>query len=550
MARCDGCRWRAGFKGDLSKIWRIEGGGDDVRVATSSGLLRVGADGVARPVSPELTGLRSMSSARDARGRLWVGTQDGAWLDGGAGHGHMFSGHPLLPGGFPADWIWQITRDREGGLWFAVADAGRGLRGAELGRLHPHDPCAGRPGQPGDHRGRGGAGQPRQPAVGGRGRRHRQARSGHRHGSSTSCGDMPESVISMAEDPQGRLWAVGAGRAVRGRRMARSQPLDTGAVGLSRPNRLVCGQRRARSTWRRGARAFSRSIRRPAQVRPVPMPDSAPGARGVGAAPRISGEPWYASAAGLMRMGPRAAQRMVFVDGVPRRFVMAVAFDSSGFWVAWENGLEHFRYRRRPRRARSAWCRCRPTGRAATSSACAPIARTSCGCSPTRGCGGSTRSTDRVHPLRPAGWPAQRRVQQRPHGDAGQRHDLRRDQGRRGRVQSGAAGRAAAAELAPKVVISAISVRERGVMRTLPAERHTLQLGWRDRDLRVVARVSSFINPAANRFRFRLAGLRYRLGRCGPAWRARVRRPGGRRLHACRSWPPGLAVAGGIWTRR
>ncbi|HEX5304486.1 MAG TPA: two-component regulator propeller domain-containing protein, partial [Dyella sp.] len=226
------------FHGDPSKIWRIEGGGDEVRVSTSSGVLRIGPDGVARPAW--VTGVRAMSSVRDADGRLWVGTQKGAWLDGGRGSdggGHMFTGHALLPGGLPADAIWQITRDREGGLWFAVADGGAAYLGPGwdgFSRMThvPDDPtslattAAEAVAVSRDNQlwvGEVGGVDKLDPATG-----------AVRH----VVSHLPDAVISMVEDAQHRLW-VAAQSALYVVEHGELQALDTESAGITRPNRLV-----------------------------------------------------------------------------------------------------------------------------------------------------------------------------------------------------------------------------------------------------------------------------------------------------------------------
>ena len=107
------------FRGEVGKVWHIDGGDGEVRVALEGGLLVIGPDGVARPLaSPQLSSLRILSSARDAQGRLWMGSLNGVWLDDGGGHLQHIVGQPLLPGGLPGDRLWQVLRDREGGLWF------------------------------------------------------------------------------------------------------------------------------------------------------------------------------------------------------------------------------------------------------------------------------------------------------------------------------------------------------------------------------------------------------------------------------------------------
>ena len=94
----------------------------------------------------ELTGLRSHEQrARCARPP--VGRHAGRRMARrGNGHGQMFTGHPLLPGGFPGRLdLADHPRSRRR---VVVCRGGRRRRLSrpELGRLHPHDPCAGRSG--------------------------------------------------------------------------------------------------------------------------------------------------------------------------------------------------------------------------------------------------------------------------------------------------------------------------------------------------------------------------------------------------------------------
>ncbi|WP_431635874.1 two-component regulator propeller domain-containing protein [Dyella sp. KULCS107] len=489
------------FHGDLSKIWRIEGGGDEVRVATSGGLLRIGPDGVARPISARLTGLRSMSSVRDARGRLWVGTLNGAWLDDGDGNGRMFTGHSLLPGGLPADGVWQITRDREGGLWFAVADGGAAYLGPGwdgFSRMThvPDDPTSL-------------ATTAAEVVVGSRDNRLWVGEVGGIDKLDPATGavehvvaHMPESLISMVEDPQGHLWAAGQGAlyVVQGDQV---QPVDTAPVGLTRPTRLVYSDdgHVYVAAWGEGIFAIDVRTR---EITPVPMPD-APDAGIVSVFATHDGDPWYASAAGLMRLD-RDRHRMVFVEGVPQRFVMAVAFDHTGFWLAWENGLEHYRY---------------ANGRAVSDRVVAVPAewqrRDILGMRADR--------EDRLWLFAAQGlWrfdPSSGAFTRFGPQDGLLQGEFNNDRTAMltngmiyGATKGGVVGfspeRLAArppAIVAPNVFLSAVSVRRQGAERALPVDGQPLTLGWRDRDLHVVARASSYVNPAGNRFRFRLDGF-------------------------------------------
>lgn len=107
------------------KVWRIQGSGDDVRIAVTGGLLRVAPDGVARLYAPEqIPSIDVYSSTRDQSGQLWITTHNGLYLDDGGTVIHQISGQPLLLGSLPAQLVWQSLCDREGGLWFVTADGG------------------------------------------------------------------------------------------------------------------------------------------------------------------------------------------------------------------------------------------------------------------------------------------------------------------------------------------------------------------------------------------------------------------------------------------
>lgn len=108
--------------------WRIEGEGDQVRVASSHGLFLIGHDDVARQLGVgELPETNILSSIRDQAGRMWVGTQHGLYLQDGAGRGiQAVTDQPLLYGNLPGTWVWQIQPDSEGGLWIALFDGGVG----------------------------------------------------------------------------------------------------------------------------------------------------------------------------------------------------------------------------------------------------------------------------------------------------------------------------------------------------------------------------------------------------------------------------------------
>jgi signal transduction histidine kinase/CheY-like chemotaxis protein/streptogramin lyase len=109
------------------RVWHVDEDGTGVRASTSLGLFAVGDDGVATRLDPGSVPQRNvMSSTRGADGSLWVGTGDGLYWVGRDGRHRHFLQQRLLRGGQPGNLIWQVARDREGGLWLATQDGGVG----------------------------------------------------------------------------------------------------------------------------------------------------------------------------------------------------------------------------------------------------------------------------------------------------------------------------------------------------------------------------------------------------------------------------------------
>lgn len=492
-----------GSRADLSHIWRIEGGGNDVRVATSQGLLAIGADRIARSASAQLDGVRVMSSQRDARGRLWVGTKQGVWLDAGSGHFQAFYGHPLLPGGFPAEWVWQIGKDREGGLWFVVAGAGAvylgpGWDGFARFTHVPDEPSsltttaaevvqASRDNQL--WVGEMGAVDKLDPATG---------RVQH------VVTNLPQSVLSLAEDTHGRLWIAGEG-ALYVLDNGRLQRLETQAAGLTRPTRLVAAGdgRIVVASWGEGLFAIDPDTR---AISPLRMVADTGDALSVSVLLTHDGAPWYASAAGLMRWDA-PTRRMVFVNGVPRRYVVGIAFDRSGFWIAWEDGLQHFRYAA-SRAVVDRVVHVPPNWQGIDVLGIRTDRMGQLWLFATQGLWRYDAATDRFASFGPQDGLLEGQFN---NDTSAMLADGMIYAAAKGGVVGFSPERLAGqrpATIAPKVVLSAVTIHRSNSDERLSFDAAApLRLGWRDDDLKIEARMSSFVNPAANRFRFRLQGL-------------------------------------------
>jgi signal transduction histidine kinase/ligand-binding sensor domain-containing protein/AmiR/NasT family two-component response regulator len=493
------------FRGDAGKVWRIDGGHGEVRVAVTGGLLLIGADHVARPLAPQtLSSLRVLSSTRDTRGRLWIGTADGLLLDRGDGALQLIAGQPLLPGGLPGSKTWQTALDREGGLWItfeqsSIAYLPPGWDGFARFTHVPDDPASlSDVGAATILSGRDGA-----LWVGGENGwvdRLEVTTGQVRHVVKGLHGQ----VVSLAEDARGRLWidsppelrVLDRGKLVR---------VDLASAHVTRPVLLSSGEagRMYVASWGEGVFAINTDS---LAVAAVPVAPEAGDTRLPDQLTFHAGSLWYASGGGLLRWD---AQRRLLapVPGVPRGEVLAFAFDDSGFWLATAATLEHYRY---------------ADGRAVRDNRI-DISRQPFASSL------SDLRVDRQGQLWVFANPGLWRLDARAHSfkafgpaqglssaDFSSGATALADTGMLFAAHSGGVAafqpeRLLAVDAArpppPLVALTHLSVRRHGVEQTLPLADTTVSLGWLDRDFRVRARVASFINPAVNRYRFRLRGF-------------------------------------------
>ena len=116
----------------LNVIHLYEDGSAGIVASTRQGLVRINARLKAIVVVEQgLSDRIVYASTRDAAGDLWIATRGG--LDRRAADGHIdaYLENPAVPGSLPSNAVFDVLRDHEGGLWFALREAG-------IARLAPH----------------------------------------------------------------------------------------------------------------------------------------------------------------------------------------------------------------------------------------------------------------------------------------------------------------------------------------------------------------------------------------------------------------------------
>ncbi|MHB1057773.1 MAG: hybrid sensor histidine kinase/response regulator [Rhodanobacter sp.] len=491
------------FRGDIGKAWHIDGDGDEVRVALEGGLLLIGIDGVARPLAdPQLASLRILSSVRDAQGRLWMGSLTGIWLDDGKGRLQHIVGQPLLPGGLPSDRLWQVLRDREGGLWFtfdqsSVAYLPPGWNGFTRFTHVPDDPqsltsiAALSVRRSRDNRlwvgGFNGWVDKLDPATG---------------EVSHVVKDLRGNLASLTEDIQGRLWMTGPGEIYRYDH-GRLTTIEASQSHVNRPTALTAGDDGGIyvSSWGQGVFAIDPDSLAATSVMPADAPSN------IRFHDQLSfhdGRLWYASAGGLLR-GDGPGQRLAFVPGVPHQEILAFTFDAGGFWTATDHAIEHYRD---------------ADGRAERDAG-VDISRMPFAADL------MAMQVDHQGQLwlfaNPGLWRFDPETKQ--FTQFGPSQGLSSTEFSNGSIEMAPDGTLFAAssggvmafqpqrlakpqrrDAPPALTLTRVTVRRDNRVQALAPDQ-PVQLHWRDRDLHVEARVASYIDPAANRYRFHLHGF-------------------------------------------
>lgn len=486
--------------GQLNQIWRIEGGGADLRVATRLGLYLVAADGSAKLAirADQLKPGYVFASARDDAGRLWLATLHGVAMLEPSGTLRSFHSQPLLRGGLPGEWIWRVMKDREGGMWFSFHDGGVAYLPPQWDRFSrfthvPDDPTS----LHDTIATTVAAGSDGQLWVGGRGQIDRlDPATGQVEHVVTG---LPSDVISMASDGR-TLWFTIRGRlqAYRGGKMLSVDPRHRVVVNPKLV--LADGQGNAYVTTARDG--LVKVDGRTLTPVPVAMPADAENVSvNVSGLDYSKGTVWFSNHQGLMRWYA-ALGRMAFVPGVPQGEINAFALEPGGLWLARKDTLEHYvaagRGFRRDRVFGTAqgW-----TGAVVT--------------------GFVTDAQQRL-------WIFSSNGLTRLDLGSGQFSAFGPQDGLLSAEfigspvvlgkdvflapsQEGVIGFDAQRQLVlsppPDVEIPTVEVRGRAGLLPIKVVGHELRLGWRERDILLKARAYSYINPAANRYQFDIGGL-------------------------------------------
>ncbi|HWU77027.1 MAG TPA: ATP-binding protein [Rhodanobacter sp.] len=497
------------YHGDIGKSWSLDGDHGVVRVALSDGLLVIGADGVARPLGPKwLSSSRVLSSVRDAHDRLWIGKADGLVLSAEDGMFQMIRGHPLLSGGLPGSKIWRMMVDRQGGLWITFEESSIAYLPPDWDGFNRYTHI------PDDADSLSNIatstiklGHDGKLWVGGDDGWIDKLDVSNGHVQHVVQGVRGQ-VVALAEDSRDRLWIdVPGGLQVFDH--GQLKPIDIMRAHMTRPVLLAAGGdgKIYAASWGEGVFAIDSATE---AIVPVPMDAEASAAKDGLLPSQMSvhaGDLWYASAAGLMRLD-RGSGKLMFVPGVHKGDVLAFDFDDGGFWLATEQVLEHYAYvdgkaRRdqvesigkkglvsdlkalRVDRQGDLWLFANPglwrfdkaTHRFIAFGPAQGLSNAEFGSGVTDiGPGGTifTPDSSGVTTFQP-----KRLLSLDEH-----------------------------AQPPPPLTLTRLEVRRDGVNHSFPLNSSTtVQLGWRDRDLKVGARLASYINPAANRYCFHLSNF-------------------------------------------
>ena len=483
------------------KVWRIQADGDDVRIATRGGLLRVDAAGAAILYKPaQIPATDVYSSTVDRAGNLWITTREGLYLDDGSAHVHAIAGQPLLLGSLPAQQVWQSLCDSEGGLWFVMGNGGIAYLAPGWNQFTrfthvPDDPRSLRDSAATSVL----ASFDGWLWVGGHDLVDRlDPLTGEvEHLISGVRGN----VLDMVEDERHRLWIASEGGVYR-YADGKLREVDLAAARATRPRRLTIGpDRRVYLVSNRDG--LYRIDPDTMAVDPEPVASADDSGFIGNRLTRYNSLGWYADRGKMLHWNV-ADKRLEPIGGLSDEGdVYALEPTADGFWAARNKMFEHYRL------------------------------------------DGGRVVRDRVIPIPPS-WPSM--VLIALHVDQAGRFWLFCKNGlwrfdpasgelksfglRNGLVNGEVRGDSPAlttngtiyvaslggifgfqpdrppATAGPaSIAITGASVRRGGIVRELPIRHAPIRLSWSDREFRVEVRLSSYVDPGANRYRFRLRGF-------------------------------------------
>ncbi|MBM7130284.1 response regulator [Dyella mobilis] len=485
--------------------WRIDGDGDEVRISTARGLVVVGSDDQARlfggSVIPHDTNV--MTSTRDAKGHLWIGTQRGMYLQMRVnGPVTAVMDQPLLFGNLPGSWVWQTFVDREGGLWVAMLDGGVAYLAPGWGRFSrfthvPDDASSLRDSQATTMaRGRDG----RHVWVGerdGRIDRLDPVTGGVEHILSGLHG----SVLGMTEDFHQRLWIAVEGALYRydyvHNRLDQVDPQET---TLLRPREVEPGPEGKMYVRTFGDGLFSIDPESLA-ITPAAMDKPSEKVRWGSEMMLYKGTFWYASDGGLMWFDS-AHDRFAMVPGVPQAQINAFDFDHTGIWIVTADGLTHYHRQGqglvldRTVDAARGW----PSLEVVDLDV---------------DCYGRLWifSIDGLWRFNPSNGVFKQMGLQNglTNGEFSRGFALMPTGYLYAATMGGVVGfdpdKVEAKPVSPQLSITQVTVMRKGVVQSLPLSPQPIKVGWRDSQLHIQSRVFSYIDPWANHYRFRLNGF-------------------------------------------
>lgn len=487
--------------GAATSVWQLRGVADGVDAATDAGLFHVDARGIAQRIGA--AGV-IYASLHDTEGGVWIAHQGGLELlqpDGTARQYKPHSGESgSLAGAMPLD----LFADHEGGLWIALLDGGVAYlppqwRAFDDFRHVPGDADS----LAGDRvialaSSRDGA-----LMVGGEnGMLDRlDPRNGSvRHVNVATASDKAP-VTALAEDRLGRLW-IGRRSGLRVFDGAVTREVGTGMPILHRGVVAMLAARDGSIYFSGVGSGVARVDPRTLDVHLLGAPATTAEAREVITLREAAdGSVWNAGGAGVARIKPDE-DAFHFVPGVTRGAVDALAFGNDGtLWIARSGILQHYALR-------SGVARLLDTSGANRGWPAVYVDAL------------QTDAAGRVWATTPRGMfrfdPAMRRVRFYATADGmADPEFLPRALIRVGdTLYAGSFGGVIAvqpnalhdSQQAPQVALAALRVRRDGRMLDLDPS-GPIALRWNDRELTATASALSFIDPAHNHYRFRLAGF-------------------------------------------